>query len=414
MTSALLVALSIGISAKTLYNDCDIINGFWGAPAPAASCIEGRNCISMEDSGGCAIFCYAPTVDVSDYVENGYFGLHVYVSDASLVGYAELELTSAGYPDTSEIHWSLGGLSDGGTERLKTGWNELKLYFEDGTISGGTPNYSALNYFRFFMYHTAGVPLTVAIDDMYFDNPTDTYLYEIPDGFKENTLSLQSCDTLNGIWGTDIVLKGSGAPEGTGYVTASGFCPVVCSLINKDISEYKDGGVSIRVYVENKDLLQLTSNPMGKIELYSNSMTMWWPLCDIDLQNGWNTIYLPFSMAHGTLDFTNVTSFRIFQYASSHVTIGVDDLKVYTFEAVPEEENTRTPIQTAVNMVLYADIAGLDGEMIKVADSIVNSYSAITGGNTLAANLSRIESLNDALGFRTDLINNLRKMLSRR
>ena len=65
-------------------------------------------------------------------------------------------------------------------------------------------------------------------------------------------------------------------------------------------------------------------------------------------------------------------------------------------------------------MVLYADIAGLDGEMIKVADSIVHSYSAITGGNTLAANLSRIESLNDALGFRTDLINNLRKMLSRR
>ncbi len=80
-----------------------------------------------------------------------------YVSDITKLGDAnQVELGSAGKPDEKEYNWSLTG--------LQNGWNHVKLYLNSATVTGGLPDFSAINWFR--VYRRKSGDLKTMIDDI--------------------------------------------------------------------------------------------------------------------------------------------------------------------------------------------------------------------------------------------------------
>lgn len=87
---------------------------------------------------------------------NGVLKFWYYVDDVSkLSNDGQVELGSGGAADVNEYHW---GLRSG----LVNGWNEVSLNISDAGISGGTPNLSAINWFR--IYHTKSASATIRVD----------------------------------------------------------------------------------------------------------------------------------------------------------------------------------------------------------------------------------------------------------
>ena len=77
--------------------------------------------------------------------------LWLYVSDVSKFnGGGQIEVTSAGKPDTDEYNWQVGSLN------LTDGWNELHLKI-DSANKMGDPNLSAINYFRLYQFVSGDV-----------------------------------------------------------------------------------------------------------------------------------------------------------------------------------------------------------------------------------------------------------------
>ncbi len=102
-------------------------------------------------------------------MEYGVFSFWLYLSDASMLstGYPDwassIEITSAGGPDSQELHWDFSMLS------LHNGWNKIDLKLSDAVPDnrGGDINLHAINYFR--MYHLfCGGAVNVMIDDIKF------------------------------------------------------------------------------------------------------------------------------------------------------------------------------------------------------------------------------------------------------
>ena len=92
--------------------------------------------------------------------ESGYLSLWLFVSDPEVFdGGGQIEITSAGGPDTDEYSWSISSLG------LTAGWNELVLPISSATKLGN-PDLSAINYFR--VYQSLGDPVTAKVDDIRF------------------------------------------------------------------------------------------------------------------------------------------------------------------------------------------------------------------------------------------------------
>lgn len=85
--------------------------------------------------------------------------LWYYVSSISHMNSSDqVELGSAGQADSQEYHW---GISRGS---LQTGWNKLELPYSSAGTTGGSPNLSALNWFR--LYRSKNNTITSRIDDI--------------------------------------------------------------------------------------------------------------------------------------------------------------------------------------------------------------------------------------------------------
>jgi hypothetical protein len=65
-----------------------------------------------------------------------------------------VEIGSSGVPDSNEYQWTLTGLVNG--------WNFIQLNTADASITGGTPNLSAINWFRIYGVKTGSI--TTRID----------------------------------------------------------------------------------------------------------------------------------------------------------------------------------------------------------------------------------------------------------
>jgi hypothetical protein len=87
------------------------------------------------------------TSPVNSYSDtSSYLDLWLYVSDVSKFdGGGQIEITSAGKPDTDEYNWSVGSLN------LSNGWNELHLQISSASKMGN-PDLSAINYFRLYQF----------------------------------------------------------------------------------------------------------------------------------------------------------------------------------------------------------------------------------------------------------------------
>lgn len=161
-----LVVLNAGLvqAITTTLDNCDSTSGWTGSNTVTLDTTnkrEGTGCLTKTGSGTDWFKKTFGTAVNSGVTEsNGYLHLWLYVSDITKLGAsAQIEITSSGAPDTNEYNWNLKNIS------LVNGWNELNLQISIATKMG-TPNLSAINFFRAYYFLTASI--TCKIDNIYF------------------------------------------------------------------------------------------------------------------------------------------------------------------------------------------------------------------------------------------------------
>jgi len=94
-------------------------------------------------------------VNTGTTAANGSVDFWYYVSDITKLGTSnQIELGSGGTNDVNEYNWNMGTLTNG--------WNHITKTFSTAGITGGTPNLSAINWFR--VYHAKTGSVTTKID----------------------------------------------------------------------------------------------------------------------------------------------------------------------------------------------------------------------------------------------------------
>ena len=122
---------------------------------------EGTACLQSAGSIGVTtndfIKVFSPPINTGSTIANGKLQFWYFVSDINAHGTAnQVELGSGGAADTNEFNWNIG--------TLQTGWNLVTLPFSTAGITGGTPDLSAINWFRIYRTKTASV--TTKIDQI--------------------------------------------------------------------------------------------------------------------------------------------------------------------------------------------------------------------------------------------------------
>ncbi len=154
-----------------------------------------------------------------------------------------------------------------------------------------------------------------------------TILAQLED--KNSLYTIDSFDTVNGMWGMTPITQGqlTKPAEGTGYAESVDSSLIVfCRAWNvpHNLSAYEtDGILRMAVYVEDAAKL----NGACMLELNSSNGTSSWKLPT--LQTGWNHIEL--NMADYTTnaaDLSAIRSFRVYQYVTEQTTLGIDALTV--------------------------------------------------------------------------------------
>lgn len=112
---------------------------------------QGLACLTYEGSGTDEFSkLFTPAHNVNVKLEGAKLQFWYYVSDTSkLTENNQVELGSGGQADSDEYNWSLSA--------LEPGWNFISLNFADANESGGTPDLSAINWFRIYQEKTGSV-----------------------------------------------------------------------------------------------------------------------------------------------------------------------------------------------------------------------------------------------------------------
>jgi uncharacterized protein YjdB len=106
---------------------------------------------------------FSPPINTGSTLANGKLQFWYFVSDISLFSTNnQVELGSGGKADTNEFNWNMDTKNT--NSPLITGWNLVTLPFSTATITGGTPDLSAINWFRIYRTKTTGV--TTKIDQI--------------------------------------------------------------------------------------------------------------------------------------------------------------------------------------------------------------------------------------------------------
>jgi hypothetical protein len=104
-------------------------------------------------------------MDVSDYMQDGYLHMWVFVTDYNLVGSnGQLELTSSGGCDKNELHWDVRKYITG------TGWNEVFVPLAEGQENNPDLPFDPTGacFIRIFCGVSDGSYKTMYFDDIYF------------------------------------------------------------------------------------------------------------------------------------------------------------------------------------------------------------------------------------------------------
>ena len=105
---------------------------------------------------------FAQPIDISDYVEDGYLHLWIYVGDTPLAYKdGQIEIGSGGREDVSEWCWYMNA------HVTAAGWNELYLPFSTAS-NGREPRIdpTAINFIRIYCITADGAKPTVYLDDI--------------------------------------------------------------------------------------------------------------------------------------------------------------------------------------------------------------------------------------------------------
>jgi lysophospholipase L1-like esterase len=116
---------------------------------------EGSGSLQSVGSGTLEFQKTFTAVNTGATVANGSIDFWYYVSDASKFSASnQIEVGSGGTNDVSEYNWNIG--------TVVNGWNHITKTFSTAGSTGGTPNLSAINWFRIYHAKTAGI--TTKID----------------------------------------------------------------------------------------------------------------------------------------------------------------------------------------------------------------------------------------------------------
>jgi len=150
--------LTVSPIAKYLDN-CDASTNWTTASANTLSYFtsdkkQGTGCVQMVGSATEEFKkVFTTPYNSGTTIANGALSFWYFVSDVSKIGTVRVELGSGGAADVNELSWPLSGLTNG--------WNQIILNTADASIAG-TPNMSALNWFR--IYDTKTASITTRID----------------------------------------------------------------------------------------------------------------------------------------------------------------------------------------------------------------------------------------------------------
>ncbi|MBB6110000.1 hypothetical protein SAMN05421821_108193 [Mucilaginibacter lappiensis] len=149
----------VGSTPVTVFLDhCDTTTGWTSSNTLSVNTTdkqEGTGALQSVGSGTDEFKKNFTAVNTGATAANGSIQFWYYVSDASQFGTNnQIELGSGGAADVNEYNWNIG--------TLVNGWNLITKSFNTATVTGGTPNLSAINWFR--IYHTKTASITTRVD----------------------------------------------------------------------------------------------------------------------------------------------------------------------------------------------------------------------------------------------------------
>lgn len=125
----------------------------------SSDCQQGSYALKAKNPAVGIYGTFKTAVDISNY-KDGYIHLWVYINNKNnLTTNMNFELSSSGTCNVNEYEWVIN------KKDLNSGWNELYLPIKDAFVTG-TPNLSAINYFRMFTTNPND-NLEWMIDDVY-------------------------------------------------------------------------------------------------------------------------------------------------------------------------------------------------------------------------------------------------------
>ena len=246
-------------------------------------------------------------------VNNNTLSFWYYVSDVSLLNAGnQVELGSGGNSDINEYNWDIDLSS------LQNGWNQIELPFWEADTTGGMPDLTQLNWFR--LGRSKSDTLISRLDDIRLVRRNAPN--EVAIDLCESTLDWNSANTLT--TSTDYQ-EGNLSLQSTGSKTRD---------FSKNFATKNAGNnntLSFWYYISDKSKM----NNSNQVELGSggtNDVNEYnWHIALNNLQNGWNKVELPFSVAGITgsvPDLTQLNWFRLYRSKSDTVTSRIDDIRL--------------------------------------------------------------------------------------
>lgn len=375
-------AISGAPSASDFWDGSNQANFRLASPAPGTS---GQYSVEGEGAGT-DLFKkkWNTPVNISSISSNaeGYLSFWFYVSDASkLSAGGQVELTSSGASDSGEMNWAF--------PTVETGWNEIKLYFKDGS---GSFNASGVNYFRIYS-NTVSSSVITRIDDMKFSYD------EAPVGytFFDRCESSRNWDNIstNG----PITLDRTDKKQGVSSIKTSAgthiirFRKSLPTTLNTGITE-ADGYLSFWLYVA--DATKVTNGLQVKISSFDNgdSENQYYRWDNFaTLSTGWNKVVLKLSNAIKSLDgganLNQIKSFRMLYNTSSAMVSKLDDIRfsndlntlpvnVTSFGAVKSGDNVKLSWVTAseINNSHFVILRSVNGSEFTALSNTVKAKGA--------------------------------------
>ncbi len=158
--------------------------------------------------------------------------------------------------------------------------------------------------------------------------------YESVTDLEEKIMLIHDCDSADNTRGTEVRVSSDGSAQGSGHLVGSDdSCAVIYVGLDKlDLSEFKNGSLRFKVYIDDVTKLRdYVGIDFWDADADSKKVAAWFSFTKDCLHNGWNDITARFIDADKlSVDFSKITSFRMYVRFKSHSFVGLDDIRIST------------------------------------------------------------------------------------